>query len=131
MDTRRKRGLEFQRWIKAWILETYPFSVVHNQQMNHIPIGPGKWACKDNDILGCIDLIVIVPVKKPIFIQATIDTHVGRKLEALQLVPWDPAHCTVQVWLKRSPTRITIKELSMNRELVNIGEIVRRKYVPR
>jgi hypothetical protein len=35
----------------------------------------------------------------------------------------------VQLWIKRSPNRVSIKALSTNLEMVDHGEIVRRKYV--
>lgn len=128
-DNRRKRGLEFQRWVKEWIEENVPGAVVHNQPMNHVPIGPGRWVSKDNDIFNCIDLIAIAR-NKPVFIQATLDRGVGRKLEKLMTVPWNLGYVDVQLWIKRSPSRVSIKKLTEGGELVDKGEIVRRKYVP-
>jgi hypothetical protein len=116
--------------VKKWLEDNVPGVVVHNQPMNHVCVGKGRWVSKDNDILNCIDLISMAG-GKPLFIQATLDRGVGRKLKKLLEVPWGLEYVDVQVWIKRSPTRISIKELDNNKQLVDKGEIVRRKYVAR
>jgi len=132
---KRASGAAFQRWCKKWLEEYFPGIVVHNQTMNHVAIGPGKWISQANDILGCIDLVAIHRDQKPLFIQVTMDQHVGRKLKDLIEVPWNLEHTAIQLWIKRSPTRVTIMELRrepvMGRPgvgLFPVAEIVRRKY---
>lgn len=105
-DSRRKRGLAYQRWCKQYLEKTYPGCVVHNQPMNHFRLPNGVWACRSNDIFGCIDLIAIFPTMKPLFIQCTLDEHIGRKQDDLARVPWNFEHCDVQVWMKR-PSGLT------------------------
>jgi len=129
--SRRSSGAAFQLWCKKWLEEHFPGIVVHNQKMNHVAIGPGKWICQENDIFGCIDLVAICRGQKPLFIQVTMDQHIGRKFKDLIEVPWELEHAAVQLWIKRAPTRVTISELrreSVGFGLFPVAEIVRRKY---
>jgi hypothetical protein len=136
MVNNRQRGLQFQRWIADWIIEKHPQAVVHNQigASTRIPVRDKKtgltkeiWISKNMDIFGCIDLIVIIPGKKPLFIQATLDTGTGRKLQDLVQVPWPFEFCTVQLWQKREDGVVLIKDFT-GAAFHELGQIVRRKY---
>jgi hypothetical protein len=132
----RQRGMAFQRWICDWFLEKFPTASVHNQVTvaNKIPVRDKKtgemkevWISKRNDILGCIDVIIIIPNHKPIFIQATLDSGVTKKLQDLVQVPWSFEHCIVQLWQKREDSSVVVKKLK-DGELKEVGKIIRRKY---
>lgn len=136
MLNKRQRGMAFQRWIQDWFIEGFPGCSVHNQTTvaNKLKLrdkltGEWKevWISKRNDILGCIDLIVIIPSQKPLYIQATLDSGVGRKLQDLVAIRWPLEYCRVQLWLKREDGVIIIKKFTGD-SLVDIGQIVRRKY---
>ena len=136
MMNKRQRGHNFQNWIEQWMLDNYEGAVVHNQKSvaNKIPIrdkitGEMKeiWISKRNDIFGAIDLIVIIPGRKPLWIQATMDTGVTKRLQEMVTVPWPLEHCSVQLWQKRPDGVITIKKFTGS-NLEDIGQIVRRKY---
>jgi hypothetical protein len=136
MMNKRQRGHAFQDWIEVWLVEHFSNVCVHNQKSvaNKIPIrdkvtGLMKevWVSRRNDILGCIDLLAIFPDKKPLFIQATLDSGMGKKLQDLLQVKWPLQFCTVQVWVKREDGVITIKNFTGDK-LIDKGQIVRRKY---
>lgn len=134
MTSARKKGTDFQRWCKEWIIEQFPVAVVHNQPMNHVCVGNGKWICKSNDIFGCIDLIVIFGnCIRPLFIQASAHTKVEDRLEEFRKVDWPLNHVTVQLWQKKGPSRVVIREVDRNNDgdlcFRVIGEIVRRVFV--
>jgi len=136
MVNKRQRGNAFQDWIEDWIIDNFPGASVHNQKTvaNKLTLrdkytGEMKevWVSKRNDILGCIDLLAIIPGKKPLFIQATLDSGVGRKLQDLVAVRWPLEYCREQLWLKREDGVIIIKKFTGD-ALLDIGQIVRRKY---
>lgn len=133
---KRQRGMAFQKWIMDWLIENVPGVMVHNQTTvaNKIPLrdkqtGQMKeiWVSKRNDILGCIDLIAIMPGQKPLFIQATLDSGVTRKLNDMLVVPWPLQHCRVQLWQKREDGVVMIKKF-VGDGLEEVGKIIRRKY---
>ena len=157
MQSKRAKGNAFQDWIEAWILKTFPGSSVHNLKpvayaYEYFDKRKNKmekaWRSQDNDLFNCIDLAVIVPDKLPIFIQATADTHVQRKLDDMMTVLWPLNHCTVQLWQKKDPRRVVVQRLCQNTQgkasqealsgqtqpdptltLRKIGEIISRQWV--
>lgn len=131
-ENRRAKGLAYQRWVKAWIEENMPGSIVHNQPMNHFCIAPGKWVCRSNDILGCIDVIAIVPNGKPMFIQCTMDGHIEKRFQELIKVPWSFWHTDVELWVKNKKGATVCKRLmQVNGKLIlaDISRIERRKKI--
>ena len=127
------KGSNFQRWVKKWIESNYPGSVVHNE-VTCAKMYIDKYISKRNDILGCIDLIAIVPFKKPIFIQATMHAGVGKRLVDMVKVPWDLRYSSVQLWQDKGAGRKVVKELEfevvdkkMVSKLTNKAEILRGK----
>jgi hypothetical protein len=102
--------------------------------MNHVMVGPGKWICQENDILGCIDLIAIHKDQPPLFIQVSLDEHIDKRLKKFSAVPWNLSHCSVQLWVKRPTGIVSIKKLSLVEgctglfKLEDKARIVRRKY---
>ena len=85
------------------------------------------WISKRQDILGCIDLIVIIPKRKPLFIQATLDSSVTKRLQELQEVPWPLEFVNVHLWQKRGDGTISIKKFTGD-SLVDYGKVIRRKF---
>jgi hypothetical protein len=131
--SKRSSGTAFQLWCKKWLEEYFPGVVVHNQPMNHVMVGPGKWICKENDVLGCIDLIAIHPGQPPLFIQVSMDEHTTKRLDKFAKVPWNLTYCTVQLWIKRPTGIVSIKQLESDVLtgkvfLTDHSQIVRRKY---
>jgi len=137
MANKRKKGNQFQDWIVKWILENYPGSVIHNQKtvaklakIQDKRTGKLReiWVSARNDIFGCIDLIVCSPGDRMRFIQATMDSHIGKRQKELMIVPWPWDCCFVELWLKRKPGEIHIKRLSDGGEFCDIGKILHRKF---
>lgn len=136
IKSKRQAGNEFQDWIEKWIKKGIPIAEVHNQKTvsQLIKVRDKKtgqlkdiWVSKRNDILGCIDLIVMIPNKAPCFIQATLDTGVTKRAKELAKVPWDFRYCIVQLWMKKKPGEIHIKQFDGD-ELKDIARIIRGKY---
>ena len=135
----RAIGNLFQNWVEKWIIKTYPGAVVHNQKtastlvkVRDYKTGELKdiWISKRNDILGCIDLLVIMPDKLPLFIQASVHQGVAKRIKELEQVPWNFPHCHVQLWLKRKPGLVQIKEFNMfdsSYGLKDVAKIIRGK----
>lgn len=129
-DKRRAHGMEFQRWIKVW-LEQRGWTV-HNQPMKPTRImvkGKILWISRSQDIFGCVDLIARRKGEsRTLWIQATLDTSIGRKIAELGVVPWGSSDC-VQVWVKRAGGRVDIfaADPGMS-EAIMVGSITRRVY---
>lgn len=136
MKSKRQSGNLFQDWIAKWIKKQFPLAEVHNQKTvaKLIKVRDKKtgqlkdiWISQRNDILGCVDLIVIIPSKQTLFIQATLHTGVAKRVKQLAKVPWDFEHCTIQLWQKKKPGEIHIKRFD-GRELHDFARIIRGKY---
>ena len=133
------KGGAFQRWVKSYIETNYPGSVVHNETSNSKAYFDKKtneirYFSHRNDILGCIDLIAVIPGKKTIFIQATLHKATGYRLKEFVVVPWNLDHCIVQLWQDKGGGRKVIQQLSQHIEggcvvssLTTVGEIIRGK----
>jgi len=138
MPSKSQKGNQFQDWCAAWILKNSPGSVVHNQKSvaKTIKIRNPKtgqledrWVSQRNDILGCIDLIWIREDGYITFIQATLDSGVGRKLTELKKIPWDVTRYAVEVWVKREAGRISIMRYTPGETLFHIATILRGKHI--
>ncbi len=148
MTSTRQLGINYQNWIESWLLEKFPGAAVHNLKPFATKItcfackGNGCGKCKGKgdifisqrqDLFGCVDIVAVLPKDcgRPLFIQATLHTGLGKKLKDLSAVPWDFLHVHVQIWHKRSDG-VTIIHKVYNHEGVlayrKIGEIFRRKY---
>ena len=138
MPSKSQKGNQFQDWCAAWILKNSPGSIVHNQKAvaKTIKIRNPKtgqledrWVSQRNDILGCIDLIWIREDGYITFIQATLDSGVGRKLTELKKIPWDVTRYAVEVWVKREAGRISIMRYTPGETLFHIATILRGKHI--
>jgi len=138
MPSKSQKGNQFQDWCAAWILKNSPGSIVHNQKAvaKTIKIRNPKtgqledrWVSQRNDILGCIDLIWIRPDGYLTFIQATLDSGVGRKLAEIKKIPWDVTTYAVEVWVKREAGRIAIMRYTPGETLFHIATILRGKHI--
>jgi len=127
MANKRQKGNSFQDWIAAWILENRQGAVIHNQKTVSHKIPFRGWVSIGGDIFGC-DLIVCSPEHPMLFIQATMDNHIGKRQKELMSVPWPWKHCSVELWLKRKPGEVHIKRMSEDGEFHDIGRIVQRKF---
>jgi len=121
----RKKGLDFQDWIKRFLEERD--WIVHNQK----PMGKlikGNYISQRNDIFGCVDLIAKKEEKPTIWIQATLNPNLEKRLkEFLQLGNIWNSEDLVQVWIKRKSGLVDIFQL-FGTELLPIGKIIRRKF---
>jgi len=136
MTTTIAKGGAFQRWVKKWIEDNYPGSVVHNETAcskayYDLKTKEIKYISKRNDILGAIDLISVIPGYRVIFIQATLHSGVHKRLKDMIAVPWCHDHCIVQLWQDKGAGRKVVKELHQAgdgvSEFVNKAEIIRGK----
>jgi hypothetical protein len=135
-DQRRKRGVDFQRWVADWLMARG--WVVHNQLMRtvRIFIPPAKvpiYVSRSQDIFGCIDLVAKKKGHGTLWIQATLDRGIGLKNKKLDTVPWSPWHDgdEVEVWVKRAVGHVDIfnRELAEG-NLVLVGKITRGVHRP-
>lgn len=153
MRTARDKGLEFQRWIARWLTEQG--WIVRNFP----PVPKRIWDQKKkrfifislkNDAWGA-DLVARRRGRL-LWIQATIDTHVQRKVDMLKeyfkvRLPGEEVH----IWLKAVPSKaqgapkasrgqVNIKQVHIEQsgetngkykiKIVDIGKIVRKKFKP-
>ena len=132
---KRQKGNLFQDWVEDWFLQ-FPGVKVHNQKtvsslikLRDKQTGELKdvWVSKRNDILGCIDLIVMIPHKKPLYIQATLDSGITKRLEELAPIPFPLEYCTVQLWQKKDGGEVHIKNYTGS-GFEDFGKIIRRKF---
>lgn len=137
MPSKSQKGNQFQDWCAAWIIKNHPGSITHNQKavaktikMRDPKTGQlvDRWVSQRNDIFGCIDLIWIRPDGYLTFIQATLDSGVGRKLAELKKIPWDVTRCAVEVWVKRDVGRVSIMKYTPGETLFPWAVILRGKY---
>jgi hypothetical protein len=136
VTTARKKGTDFQRWVRDWIQERYPDAAIHNQPLaSKMIMSKGRkiWVSQRNDIFGAIDLIVIMPGRKPLFIQATMYGNIKKRLEELRVVPWPYEYVDVELWVKNEKGVINIKRLvvdpiGLEPILVDYAKIERRKF---
>jgi len=122
---KRKKGLDFQDWIKKFLEEKG--WTVHNQR----PVGKlvGKnYISQRNDIFGCVDLIAKKENKPTIWIQASLSPNLEKRLkEFLQLGNIWNSEDLVQVWIKRKSGLVDIFQV-FGTELHLVGKIIRRKF---
>ena len=128
-------GNDYQDWCAGIVKEWFPDAVYHNQkaQAKFLPYIQ-KWVSTRNDILGCIDILVIAPNTPPLFIQCTMHKSFTEKFKELEKVPWPLDHVSVQVWMKRAPGRTEIRSLVNDPvaglTLKKLGEIRKRVFYP-
>ena len=129
VQSKRAKGSAFERWVEAWLIKNNPLCTVHRQVSlsKYIP-SKGIHVCTRNDILGCIDLICVSPSAISM-IQATCHTGVGKKFADLRAVTWPWDIVSVELWVKRSPTRrVTIWRVYADHEDI-LGEIQNGRWV--
>lgn len=134
-DPRRRRGVEFQRWIANWLMDRG--WTVHNQPMRSVRVFSKKakapiFVSVSQDIFNCIDLVAKKKGRSTLWVQATLDTTIGRKEEKLNTVPWLPWHHgdEVEVWVKRADSHVDVFVRQTSGELILAGKIVRGIHRP-
>ena len=130
MENKRKAGLQFQAWIKKY-LEDHNWEVENFTPMTIKRIHPGNnkvfWQRIRFDPFD-IDLIAKKIGEPTLWIQATLDSSLGRKMEKLSSHPWHPEHDQVEVWAKREPGKIDVFRLVSWGKFELVGKIIRRKH---
>jgi len=130
-----RTGNQYQDWCVEILKEWYPRAVIHNQKATSkfLPYLE-RWVSQRNDILGCIDIVIIDHDNLPGFIQCTCHKSFAEKFKELEKVPWPLDHVAVQVWMKRAPGRTEIRSLEKDPvaglTLKKLGEIRMRKFYP-
>lgn len=127
--SKRSTGSAFEKWCEAWILKNIPNSAVHRQVSvaSKVKVGVREiWVSKRNDIFGVIDLVVVSPDIKPMFIQCTCDSSIGRKFKELFAIPWNLKHSDVYVWQKMKGRRVVLWEYD-GRAFFTENEIINGK----
>jgi len=92
-------------------------------------IGPGKLVTKGHDIFGC-DLFCLKADEKPLFIQATLDSGVQKRLDELKKYPWNLNFVQIQLWQKTKSGDINVK-LFTGETFKDIGKIIRKNFYER
>jgi len=129
--SKRQKGLEFQRWIKAWLEEKG--WLIHNQTpAGRMIVIKGKkiFISQRNDIWGT-DLLCRKKYRM-LWIQATLDSKVTKRVEAYlsyfkSLFDGEE----LQIWIKTPKGEINIKQCFWNQGAFltrDIGKIIRRKF---
>lgn len=128
-------GNDYQDWCVKILEKWFPGAVIHNQKAaaKFLPY-LNRWVSHRNDILGCIDIVIIAPGEVPGFIQCTMHKSFTEKFKELEKVPWPLDHVTVQVWMRRGPGRTEIRSLVKDPvaglTLKKLGEIRKRVFYP-
>jgi hypothetical protein len=123
----RASGREFELWVRDWFQERG--YVVHVCGRKAVMIGPGKLITKGDDIFGC-DCICLKADEKPLFIQATLDSGVQKRLDELKKYPWNLNFVQVQLWQKTKTGDINVK-LFTGEAFKDIGKVIRKKFYER
>ena len=104
--------------------------MVHNQKsaVKVIKVkGKFIFVSQRNDIFGAVDLISKKADRPTLWIQATLDSGKGRKIEKLKAIPFSFLRSDdVQLWIDRGGRQITIFDLNGD----CIGKIIRRIFYP-
>jgi hypothetical protein len=130
-----RTGNQYQDWCVGILKEWFPKAAIHNQKATakFLPYLQ-KWVSQRNDILGCIDIVIIDRDNAPGFIQCTCHKSFTEKFKELEKIPWPLEHVSVQVWMKRAPGRTEIRSLVNNPmaglTLMTLGEIRKRIFCP-
>lgn len=68
-----------------------------------------------NDFFGCADLIAIHPNRYfTLFIQATLDSGMGRKKQKLMTIPWNLSVQRVQIWMRQDGVKSGVRVTQFN-----------------
>jgi len=129
MSTKRGKGLSFQRWIQKWLEERG--WVVHNETPSAKPVYTKKraiWVSRKTDIFNCIDLIAKKDYRT-LWIQATLDSGVGRKIEKLKAIPWAP-NDEVFIFQKIGQEVVVKRYFPIRQITEEVGRIRKRKFYP-
>ena len=130
MTNKRASGAAFQRWIKDFLIEKG--WDVHNQTSSVKMVfikGKKTYVSHRNDILGAIDLLCKKADRETLWIQATLDSGLGRKTEKIKAVQFDDLYDDVQVWMKRADKGVDVfLWSSIEEKTILLGKIIRRKF---
>lgn len=135
MGSKRAKGNRFQNWIEG-LLKDWGYAVHNQKSMGRLihtrdkKTGERKtvYISTRNDIFGT-DLVAIKPGEPVRFIQATMDTNLGRKLNQIADYPWPEDHCIVEVWQKKDRGALIWRLDFEKRELRRWAEVQRRRLL--
>lgn len=121
---KRGKGRAFETWCRDYLRER-GWSV-HLCGRKAIMLGPGKMVTTGNDIFGA-DLVAIKLGELTLFVQATCDSSVKKRLEEFGRYGFEPAHQRVELWQKKPGGEVVVHVLQ-NGGLVETGRIIRGRF---
>ena len=132
--SKRSRGRAFEFWVRDWCREHGAAvhvcgrkAVYMREKLKDGKPGALKLMTKGDDIFGC-DLIALYPFHAPLFIQATKDKSIKKRLEEIKKYPWNTLDQYVKVQLWQQEARAKVKIYSFNgKDLVETARIINRK----
>lgn len=134
--TKREKGLEFQRWIKAWlegkgwIVRNFPptAKTIYNKKKKKI-----VYISQKNDVWGA-DLIAR-KYKMLIWIQASLDGHIQKRIDEFRKYFKEFGdNEQLQIWIKIKSGLINIKRVDLEEEagispiVTDMGKIIQGKF---
>lgn len=138
--TKRQKGNDYQIWVRDWLLScgwmVRNFPMLTNAIMIQDKEYPYKkrlvWVPKDNDVFGC-DLVARKN-GKILWIQASLDEHISRRLDNLAEYFKDLSSDEVlMIWIKREKWH-SIKRIHINPAgtltITDIGKIQSADFIP-
>ena len=126
---KRKKGLQLQNWIAKYLEENG--WIVHNQKPVSKMLTTEKgniWISQRNDIFGCIDIIAKKKEEKTLWILATHDVNLERRVEKLKEIGWDYNVDCVELWQKKDKKIKIYRYDIFNQKFEEYGFIYRKKF---
>lgn len=120
----RAKGRAFETWCRDRLVEQG--WAVHLCGRKAMMIGPGRLITAGNDIFGS-DLVAIKPGQRTLFVQATMDSSVKKRLDETLSYPWDLKYQQVQLWQKKADGSVIV-QLYTGAGFAEVGRFIRGKF---
>ena len=139
MTTARQKGMNFQRWICAFLeKQGYACENFTPSATQRLIRGKMLWISKRNDPFGCLDIIALKLDDYPRFIQATL--HKSRKEKEKKFFAndiWNTGFANIEIWMKRESGQVDIYRMDWKfnekkghgeKLFIHHAKIIRGKY---
>ncbi len=121
----RAKGRAFETWCRDRLTEQG--WAVHLCGRKAMMIGPGRLVTAGNDIMGA-DLVAVRSDRPyTLFVQATMDSGVTKRLTETQRYPWNLAAQRVELWQKKPDSSVVV-QLYTGGGFAEIGRYIRGKF---